>query len=246
MRSMGVRALSQIQHRVRNANPVINFQRQLSIFLIYLIVHEDSKVSWGLTTSGWKRFLIVALALTSLKAESARIVHLGDHIQLTGKIVSGDAQKLEAIISQGETVFMNSRGGDALEGLRLYQVIKAHQAHIKAPRTLFQRCQSACAIAGLGGKTVQGRLAFHMPQLPAIEKSHEATAHLNEIRKAYVRVMQHELGIDDTLKVLTQTGRFNFYAVDFYPTRYKNSPTEQNLPVPATRTAPRLIANHSR
>ena len=141
---------------------------------------------------------------------------------------------------------MNSRGGDALEGLRLYQVIKAHQAHVKAPRTLFQRCQSACAIAGLGGKTVQGRLAFHMPQLSALAKSHEARAHLDEIRKAYVRVMQHELGIDDTLKVLTQTGRFNFYAVDFYPARYKNSPTEQNLPAPATRTAPRLIANRSR
>ena len=54
-----------------------------------------------------------------------------------------------------------------------------------------------------------------MPQLSALEKSHEARAHLDEIRKAYVRVMQHELGIDDTLKVITQTGRFNFYAVDF-------------------------------
>ena len=203
-------------------------------------------MSWGLTTSGWKRFLIISLALTSLNAESARIVHLGDHIQLTGKIVPGDAQKLASIISQGETVFMDSPGGDALEGLRLYQVIKAHQAHIKAPRTLFQRCQSACAIAGLGGRTVQGRLAFHMPQLSALEKSHEARAHLDEIRKAYVRVMQHELGIDDTLKVITQTGRFNFYAVDFYPDRYLNSPSEQNLPAPANRTAPRLIANRSR
>ena len=203
-------------------------------------------MSLGLTTSGWKRFLMFALALTNLNAESARIVHLGDHIQLTGKIVPGDAQKLASIINQGEIVFMNSRGGDALEGLRLYQVIKAHQAHVKAPRTLFQRCQSACAIAGLGGKTVQGRLAFHMPQLPVLEKKPEATAHRDEIRKAYVRVMQHELGIDDTLKVLTQTSRFNFYAVDFYPARYKNNPTEQNLPAPATRTTPRLIANRSR
>ena len=83
-------------------------------------------MSWSLTTSGWKRFLIVALALTSLKYDSSRIVYLGDHIQLTGKIVSGDAQQLEAIISQGETFLMNSRGGDALEGLCLYQVIKAH------------------------------------------------------------------------------------------------------------------------
>ena len=203
-------------------------------------------MSRGITTNGWKRFLFITLALMSLNAESARIVHLGDHIQLTGKIVPGDAQKLASIISQGEIVFMNSRGGDALEGLRLYQVIKAHQAHIKAPRTLFQRCQSACAIAGLGGRTVQGRLAFHMPQLPALEQSHEARAHLDEIRKAYVRVMQHELGIDDTLQVITQTGRFNFYAVDFYPARYKNRPTEQNLPAPAARTAPRLIANRSR
>ena len=67
-------------------------------------------MSWGLTTSGWKRFLIISLALTSLNAESARIVHLGDHIQLTGNIVPGDAQKLASIINQGETVFMNSPG----------------------------------------------------------------------------------------------------------------------------------------
>ena len=98
-------------------------------------------------------------------------------ITLVGKIVSGDARRLEQMIAEDDRtiVFLRSTGGDYREGLKLAQLFKSRQV-----RTMVDNgdtCYSACAIAFLGGSAYgeegtqpfaraiapHARLGYHAP-----------------------------------------------------------------------------------
>jgi len=161
-----------------------------------------------------------------LSAESAQITRFEGSVHIKGKITSGDAGRLKEVIRFNDRIVLNSQGGDALEGLHMYSVIKSNHARVLAPRSLFERCQSACAIAGLGGRKITGRLSFHLPRLKYSEGDEEAKKLLVWLRRAYLKVIRLELGQDAAVRVASQTSRTNFYAVDFYSAEYKLRPTQ--------------------
>lgn len=140
------------------------------------------------------RTFALALGLTCATqvAQAGSIATIGDWesecaYMFTGVIEAGDADKvneLETYGSAGATLCFDSPGGSMSEGLKMFELIWNSQM-----RTLVKdgdRCESACAIAWLGGSESHGTLAindlsrgiepgatlgFHAPSLPLPEGS---------------------------------------------------------------------------
>lgn len=126
--------------------------------------------------------LLFLIALTS--AATAATIRPIDHpncdFKLEGEISKGDTAQLEQIPGRhdGQTLCLNSPGGSLGEGKRLFDVIWAR--NIMTRVLAEDRCESACAIAFLGGSINTGtanirfqqrvieagaRLGFHAPSL---------------------------------------------------------------------------------
>ena len=112
--------------------------------------------------------LILILTLVTGPAKAATFTHNGNVIYLEGEIKQRDSDKLKAMVEATgiNTVFLNSNGGNAVEGFNLgYTINELGLQTIVADGT---SCLSACAIAFLGGtsKVQGGLLGFHVAWAP--------------------------------------------------------------------------------
>ena len=108
--------------------------------------------------------LILILLLVTGPAKSATLTNNGSVIYLEGDIEPKDSDKLKAMVEATgfTTLFLNSGGGNAVEGFKLgYTIDELGLQAIVASDT---SCLSACAIAFLGGtsKVQGGLLGFHV------------------------------------------------------------------------------------
>ena len=102
------------------------------------------------------------------------------HWEFSGEIVKGDAAKIDKIPrgSFGRRLCLNSPGGSLSEGLAIFDLI--WDSNISTTVMPGDRCESACAIAFLGGSLLEGtdvtrqmdrimwvgsKLGFHGPSL---------------------------------------------------------------------------------
>jgi len=99
-------------------------------------------------------------------AQAGTVATVGDNESecayiFSGPIVEGDAEKIAVLNtygSAGATLCFDSPGGSMLEGLRIFDVIWNRQMRTRVLDG--HRCESACAIAWLGGSESHGTLAF--------------------------------------------------------------------------------------
>lgn len=157
--------------------------------------------------------LACGLVMTSLAAHAGDIQTIGDWesecaYMFTGVIEAGDAEKvaaLETYGSAGATLCFDSPGGSMSEGLKMFDTIWNRQM-----RTLVKagdRCESACAIAWLGGSESHGTLAindlsrwiepgatlgFHAPSLPLPEG---AVYPASDVERAFLIALNAAEGI---------------------------------------------------
>ena len=113
-------------------------------------------------------FIMIFSLLFLSMSHAATFTNNGNVIFLEGEIKKDDAVKLESMVTATglTTVFLNSNGGNALEGYRLgYAIQDLGLTTIVASDTA---CLSSCAIAFMGGKTkIQGGiLGFHVAWSP--------------------------------------------------------------------------------
>lgn len=127
--------------------------------------------------------LLIICLFGAVSAHGAELTEVDDgicHFLLSGPIVAGDDNKLAEIeISyQPLTLCLNSGGGNLAEGLRLFDRIWRYNFHtVVLP---MHSCESACAIAFMGGSDIQGtdltrqivrnvvpgaKIGFHGPQI---------------------------------------------------------------------------------
>ena len=100
--------------------------------------------------------------------------------KFTGQIVEGDADKIQKIptYTGGISLCLDSPGGNLSEALKIFELIWSD--NLTTMVLPGDRCESACAIAFLGGSTLEGtdvtrqiyrviwpgaRLGFHGPSL---------------------------------------------------------------------------------
>ena len=98
-------------------------------------------------------FVMVFTLLFLSMGHAATFTNNGNVIFLEGEIKKNDAAKLESMVTATglKTVFLNSDGGNALEGYRLgYTIQDLGLSVVIASETA---CLSSCAIAFMGGKT---------------------------------------------------------------------------------------------
>lgn len=120
------------------------------------------------------------MASTAQAAELTRVSSGACDYLLTGIIESGDADKLDKIggTYDGTTLCLNSPGGSLPEGKKIFDLI--WDSNIKTRVRAGDTCESACALAFLGGSINTGtanvryqaraiepgaRLGFHAPGL---------------------------------------------------------------------------------
>ena len=113
-------------------------------------------------------FVMVFTLLFLRMGHAATFTNNGNVIFLEGEIKKNDAVKLESMVTATglKTVFLNSDGGDALEGYDLgYTIQDLGLSVVIASETA---CLSSCAIAFMGGKTkIQGGiLGYHVAWSP--------------------------------------------------------------------------------
>ena len=113
-------------------------------------------------------FVMVFTLLFLSMGHAATFTNNGNVIFLEGEIKKNDAAKLESMVTATglKTVFLNSDGGNALEGYRLgYTIQDLGLSVVIASETA---CLSSCAIAFMGGKTkIQGGiLGYHVAWSP--------------------------------------------------------------------------------
>ncbi|SNS32859.1 hypothetical protein [Antarctobacter heliothermus] len=112
---------------------------------------------------------VLALTLTAGQAFCGEIVELGGFdaecsYKFTGKVATGDAAKIDALNtygSAGASLCLDSPGGSLLEGIAMFNAIWNSQMHTRVVDG--DRCESACAIAWLGGGVQEGTLAVRFP-----------------------------------------------------------------------------------
>lgn len=112
--------------------------------------------------------IILILLLVSAPAKSATFTNNGSVIYLEGDVEVGDSDKLKEMVQETglTTLFLNSGGGNAIEGFRLgYTIDELSLQTIVASDA---SCLSSCAIAFLGGssKVQGGLLGFHVAYAP--------------------------------------------------------------------------------
>lgn len=104
---------------------------------------------------------------------------------LTGDIEQGDVQRVSEVVPSGATICLDSRGGNYLEGRYLFNFFLENG--IATFVTAESQCQSACAVAFLGGslwgdfryssRTMEpgAYVAFHAPFLELPEGTYTAS-----------------------------------------------------------------------
>ncbi len=120
----------------------------------------------------------IILAITT-STEAGSVKTVGDWeskctYEYSGVVSAGDAEKirqLETFGSAGATLCLNSPGGSMSEGLKIFDVIWNKQMRTRVVNGA--SCESACAIAWLGGSEQHGTLAIN-----ALSRHIEATATL--------------------------------------------------------------------
>jgi hypothetical protein len=138
--------------------------------------------------------------------------------KFTGRIEPGDAAKIAALNtfgSAGASLCFNSRGGSLTEGVRMFNTIWDRQIHTRV--IAGDRCESACAMAWLGGGTDEGTLAvrfasrsiepgailgFHAPSLP-LPEGVEGPFSRKQIESAFTIALEAAEGYFD-IKLTTQ------------------------------------------
>lgn len=109
---------------------------------------------------------VLALTLTAGQAFCGEIVELGGFdaectYKFTGQVAPGDAAKVAALNtygSAGASLCLDSPGGSLPEGIKMFNEIWSSQMHTRVVNG--DRCESACAIAWLGGGVQEGTLAI--------------------------------------------------------------------------------------
>lgn len=123
--------------------------------------------------------LALGLGFSAMAAQAGTIQTLGDWearcaYMFSGVIEAGDADKIAALEtygSAGATLCFDSPGGSMTEGLKMFDAIWNKQMRTRVQAG--DRCESACAIAWLGGSMSHGTLG-----IKALERSIEAGATL--------------------------------------------------------------------
>jgi len=107
---------------------------------------------------------LLFLLILAAPAKSANFTHDGNAIRLEGEIERGDANILQSLITSTgiTTLYLNSNGGNALEGYSLGYTINRNGILTIVGDA--GTCLSACAIAFIGGtsKVLSGNLGFHV------------------------------------------------------------------------------------
>lgn len=125
-------------------------------------------------------FIFALLAGPGIAADVSKVDHPVCDYRLEGPIEDGDAAQMEPLRGtyDGITLCLNSPGGSLIEGRKVFDEIWA--GNIKTRVLSGDRCESACALAFLGGSINTGsanirfqerviepgaRLGFHAPSL---------------------------------------------------------------------------------
>jgi hypothetical protein len=107
---------------------------------------------------------VLIVLLVAPTAKAATFTHDGNAIRLEGDIERGDANTLQSLITSTgiTTLYLNSNGGNALEGYSLGYTINRNGMLTIVGDT--DTCLSACAVAFIGGtsKVLSGNLGFHV------------------------------------------------------------------------------------
>lgn len=129
-----------------------------------------------------------AHVLLSTPIQAAQVIVVNDSrcsAVLSGDIEQGDVQRVAEAVSTGGTICLDSRGGNYLEGRNLFEFFLENG--ISTYVTAESQCQSACAVAFLGGsvwgdfryssRTMEpgAYIAFHAPFLDLPEGSYTAS-----------------------------------------------------------------------
>jgi hypothetical protein len=116
------------------------------------------------TSLGITIAVVLATIMGANNAHAAKITQNADTIFYVGKVLDGDAERLEAVLrtTHVRKVSMSSRGGVATEGYKLGYLFKEYE--VSAYIASDQHCISACAVAILGApqKDINGLLGFHV------------------------------------------------------------------------------------
>lgn len=110
--------------------------------------------------------LLAAMTLTASMAQAGEITKLGEFdsectYKFEGRVEAGDASKVAELITYGAagaSLCLNSPGGSLPEGLKMFNVIWSKQMHTRVLSG--DLCESACAVAWLGGGLDEGTLAI--------------------------------------------------------------------------------------
>ncbi|ASP18971.1 hypothetical protein ANTHELSMS3_00246 [Antarctobacter heliothermus] len=110
--------------------------------------------------------LLLALCVAAGPAVSGEIQELGGFdaectYKFTGQVAPGDTRKIAALNtygSAGASLCLDSPGGSLPEGIKMFNEIWNSQMHTRV--VAGDTCESACAIAWLGGGVQEGTLAI--------------------------------------------------------------------------------------
>ncbi len=184
-------------------------------------------------------FVMIFSLLFLSMSHAATLTNNGNVIFLEGEIKKDDAIKLETMVTATglNTVFLNSNGGNALEGYRLgYAIQRLNLSTVVAGDT---SCLSSCAIAFMGGKTkVQGGiLGFHVAWSPDNTQSYSdgmksgqffgalnAAYFFNMGYTAQLPLIVTQVTADDTFLVLSSDDMKLFEIGDRDYTAYRGLP----------------------
>lgn len=112
---------------------------------------------------------VLAFCVAAGPTFAGEIEPLGDFdsqcsYKFTGQVMPGDAKKIEALNtfgSAGASLCFDSPGGSLLEGIAMFDAIWNAQMHTRVING--DECESACAVAWLGGGVQEGTLAVRFP-----------------------------------------------------------------------------------
>ncbi len=111
----------------------------------------------------------LALCIAAGPVFAGEISEVGDFdsectYKFTGQVEPGDAAKVKALNTfgaGGASLCLDSPGGSLSEGIAMFDVIWNKQMHTRV--IAGDRCESACALAWLGGGVSEGTLAINFP-----------------------------------------------------------------------------------
>ncbi len=166
--------------------------------------------------------LVAGITIAATTVLAGEIETLGDweapcSYKFSGRVEPGDAAKIEALDtfgSVGASLCLDSPGGSLPEGIRMFNTIWDKQIHTRVMNG--DTCESACAVAWLGGGTIQGTydpevvasrsiesgavLGFHAPSLNLPKGGSYAS---EQVEKAFAIALTSAEGLFD-IKLITK------------------------------------------